>query len=123
MFERRQPFYRPDGGDELAGNAAPDVAALDLAQVRELVLLAHPDVIPELVTGATFDELMGSVEPARAAYQRAVDAIRKGQPTPAETAAPKVPAGGGQRQPNLNAEQLSPAAKISEGLRRRNRGR
>jgi hypothetical protein len=123
MFQRRQPCYRPDGGDEIAGGAAPgsvpaeEVAALDLVQLRELVLLAHPDVIPELVTGTTFAELIGSVEPARAAYQRAVDAIRKGQP--AEAAAPKIPAGGGQRTASVNVEQLSPAAKISEGLRRR----
>jgi len=131
MFERRrQPFYGPDGGDEIAGSAATegtptaDDAGLDLDQLRELVLLAHPDVIPELVSGATFAELMGSVETARAAYLRAVEAIRKGQPAPAETAAPKIPAGGGQRQASVNVEHLSPAAKISEGLRRRgSRGR
>lgn len=128
MFERRQPFYGPDGGDESAGGAAPeadptmDASTLDLAQVRELVLMAHPDVIPELVNGATFEELMGSVETARAAYQRAVDAIRKGQPAAADSPAPKIPAGGGQRHANVNAEHLSPAAKISEGLRHRSRG-
>lgn len=127
MFARRQPFYRPDGGEELAGSAAAetastaDTAALDLAQVRELVLLAHPDVIPELVNGTTFEELIGSVDMARAAYRRAVEAIRSGQPAQLDAPVPKVPAGGGQRQPGINAEQLSPAAKISEGLRRRNR--
>jgi hypothetical protein len=129
MFERRQPVLRPDGGDEPAGSGAPesvppvDDAAIDLAAVRELVILAHPDVIPELVTGATFDELIGSIETARAAYRRAVEAIQKGQPVAGETAAPKIPAGGGPRQVSANAEQLSPAAKISEGLRRRRPGR
>lgn len=127
MFERRnQPFYRPDGGDEIAGSAAPgsvpaaEVAALDLSQVRELVLLAHPDVIPELVNGATFEELIGSVETARAAYQRIVESVQSANNVaPADTVAPKIPAGGGQRQLSANVEQLSPAAKISEGLRRR----
>jgi hypothetical protein len=131
MFERRsEPFYRPDGGDEIGGSGAPgsvpaaEVAALDLAQVRELVLLAHPDVIPELVNGATFDELIGSVETARAAYQRIVESMQNANnAAPADTVAPKIPAGGGQRQLNVNMEQLSPAAKISEGLRRRNRHR
>jgi len=126
MFERRQPFYRPDEGDESAGSAALEGAlstdALDLAQVRELVLLAHPDVIPELVSGTTFDELIGSVETARAAYLRIVESVQSSNnAAPAESAAPKIPAGGGQRQVSVNVEQLSPAAKISEGLRRRHR--
>ena len=116
-------FLRPDSGAE-GGNGSesnagtPEAgAAIDLAAVRDLILLAHPDAIPELVAGANFDELLGSVEPARAAYQRVAESVKS--MAPADTA-PKIPAGGGQRQASLNVEQLSPAAKISEGLRRRN---
>ena len=40
----------------------------DLGKVRELVLRAHPDVVPDLVAGSSVDELLASVEPARSAY-------------------------------------------------------
>jgi hypothetical protein len=45
----------------------------DLGKVRELVLKAHPDVVPDLVAGSSVDELIASVEPARSAYQRIAD--------------------------------------------------
>ena len=51
----------------------------DLAKVRELVLKAHPDIVPDLVTGASVDELIASVEPARGAYQRIADQLREGR--------------------------------------------
>jgi hypothetical protein len=124
-------FLRPDSGAEGGAATEPGVidttagGAIDLAAVRNLILLAHPDVIPELVAGANFDEMLGSVESARAAYQRVAESVQSAATNaPAEVAAaPKVPAGGGQRQMAINIDQLSPAAKISEGLRRRhNRG-
>ena len=119
-------FLRPDSGAE-GGNGSEtgvtDAAvgrAIDLAAVRNLILLAHPDVIPELVVGANFDEMLGSVEPARAAYQRVAESVQStATNAPTEVTAPKVPAGGGQRQVAIDLDQLSPAAKISEGLRRR----
>src|SRR5438045_3072630 len=52
-----------------SNSEAPAVSAEDLAAVRELILLAHPDVVPELVTGTTVAELTASVAAARAAYQ------------------------------------------------------
>ena len=48
----------------------------DLNKVRELVLKAHPDVVPDLVRGGSVDELIASVEPARSAYQRIADQVR-----------------------------------------------
>ena len=48
----------------------------DLGKVRELVLKAHPDVVPDLVRGSSVDELIASVEPARGAYQRIADQVR-----------------------------------------------
>jgi hypothetical protein len=64
----------PAPGDESVNDASP---AIDLAKVRDLVLAAHPDVVPEMVQGQSFDELMASVEPARAAYQRIADRLRR----------------------------------------------
>src|SRR5215212_6296389 len=49
----------------------------DLGKVRELVLKAHPDVVPDLVAGSSVDELIASVEPARTAYQRIADHVRE----------------------------------------------
>ena len=39
-----------------------------LQRVRDLVLQAHREVVPELVVGASLTELLASIEPARAAY-------------------------------------------------------
>src|SRR5215212_7728636 len=58
----------PAGGDSAGGD--------ELGKVRELVLKAHPDVVPDLVRGSSVDELIASVEPARSAYQRIADQVR-----------------------------------------------
>lgn len=76
-----------DDGKEEGLDPAPD--AVDLDAVRELVLRAHPDVVPELVAGESIASLLASVEPAREAYARLAGAIRETVPQ-----AP-VPAGGG----------------------------
>ena len=60
----------------------------ELALVREVVLRAHPDVVPELISGGTVAELLASVDPARAAYARIVEQ----RPVAVETP-PAVPAG------------------------------
>src|SRR5215210_610847 len=75
---------------ETATAVASEVGAGDLATVRELALRAHPDVVPELVGGGSVAEIVASLEPARAAYQRIVAA------TPAAaivSTVPTVPAG------------------------------
>ncbi len=63
---------------------------MDIAQLRDLVLKANPDVIPEMIAGDSFESLMASVDPAKAAYQRIVESVGSQQQT-----APRVPAGGG----------------------------
>ena len=60
----------------------------EVGLVREVVLRAHPDVVPELVSGATIADLLASVEPARAAYAR-IEERRQ----PAGESPPTVPAG------------------------------
>ena len=57
----------------VASNQQPPA---DLGKVRELVLKAHPDVVPDLVRGSSVDELIASVEPARSAYQRIAEQVR-----------------------------------------------
>lgn len=81
----------------------------DLAAVRELVLRAHPDVVPELVTGVTIAGLLASVEPAREAYARLAASI-----TDARVQAP-VPAGGGAPIA-VDPDRLPAAEKIRRGL-------
>ena len=63
-------------------NAAPSAErspGAELGKVRDLVLKAHPDVVPDLVRGNSVDELISSVEPARTAYQRIADQVREGR--------------------------------------------
>jgi hypothetical protein len=68
----------------------------ELARVREVVLRAHPDVVPELVQGATLDELLGSVEPAQAAFAAVSERVKPADPVAAPPVAPPaVPAGAG----------------------------
>ena len=47
----------------------------DLGAVRELVLRAHSDVVPELVQGDSIQAILASVEPAQSAYTRIATSI------------------------------------------------
>ena len=120
-------------GDAPAPAPAPepgpvDQARVELARVRELVLQANPDVVAEMVGGDSFDSLLASVDAARAAYRRIAGEVSSstaaGPPATAAAAAPpSVPAGQPGRQPYTSAvEDLSPAVKIAEGLKRRGAG-
>jgi hypothetical protein len=60
----------------------------ELALVREVVLQAHPNVVPELIGGTTIAELLASVEPAKAAFERLSERVKPATSTP-----PAVPAG------------------------------
>jgi hypothetical protein len=74
--------------------------------VRELILKANPDLVADMVRGETLTELMDSVEPARAAYQRIVETVR--------SVAPVVPAGGAGGA--MVIEDLSADGLIKRGL-------
>ena len=96
-------------GDGGAGGMAGE----ELAAVREVVLRAYPDAVPELVSGASVAEVLASVEGARAAYRRVVEAASgAGEPTPA---VPSVPAGAVTRSA-VDPERLPAAEKIRRGL-------
>jgi hypothetical protein len=87
--------------------------AVDLAAVRELVLKAHPDVVPELIAGSSVAELTASIEPAKAAYQRIAE--RMASPHGGRTIAPPVvPAGGSVAAVDLDA--LPTGEKIRRGI-------
>jgi hypothetical protein len=107
----------------------------DLDKVRELVLKAHPDVVPDLVAGSSVDELIASVEPARTAYQRIADHVRESSSreveqsssregpddsaTPSIVQPPTVPAGGGTNV--IDPGDLGPTTKIAQALAARKR--
>jgi hypothetical protein len=82
------------------------LAEADLTAIRDLILQAHPDVVPELITGTTLTELTGSIEGAKAAYAR----IAARQPVP-----PVVPAGGAV--PVIDPDRLPTSEKIRRGLK------
>ncbi len=76
------------------------------AALRELVLRAHPDVVPEPVAGSSLDEMLASLEGARAAYRRVAETV---------SAPPRVPAGDTPRLA-VDVELLPAAEKIRRGL-------
>ena len=92
----------------------------DLNKVRELVLKAHPDVVPDLVRGGSVDELIASVEPARSAYQRIAERVEKSRGREVEESRsreeqpPVVPAGGAA--PVVDPTNLAPTTKIAQAL-------
>ena len=124
--------------------ASAEPAETDLGKVRELVLKAHPDVVPDLVAGSSVDGLIASVEPARTAYQRIADQVRESRsregeesrsretvvagdatsdvarsndpPTsdPIVVQPPRVPAGGGTNV--AEPGDLGPTTKIAQAL-------
>jgi hypothetical protein len=98
--------------------------------VRELVIKAHPDVVPDLIAGSSVDELVASVEPARTAYQRIADQVREASSregeearsreerdassTPSLVQPPAVPAGGAATV--VDPGDLAPTSKIAQAL-------
>jgi hypothetical protein len=113
-----------------SANSDEPVRAAELNTVRELVLKAHPDVVPDLIAGRSVDELLASVEPARTAYQRIADQVREassregeearrreerdGSSTPSLVQPPAVPAGGAATI--VDPGDLAPTSKIAQAL-------
>ena len=109
----------PDPTPEHPPRAADDRQADELATIRELVLKAHPDVVPELITGTSVAELLSTVAPAQAAYGRLLETVRAGE-SQATTSAPvpAVPAGGSAPVP-IDPDRLPAAEKIRRGIHAR----
>ena len=114
-----------DVGETEQGAAGGD--ATELERVRDLVLQAHPDVVPDLVRGTSLDELLASVEPARSAYQQIAERVRVSAAAQAADAVapviavapPAVPAGGTVTV--VDPGTLSPTTKIARALAGRRR--
>ena len=103
-------------GQEDVSPDSPDATLVsDLDAVREMVLRAHPDIVPELVAGDSVAALLASVEPARSAYARLAEAWGEAQPQPVS-----VPAGGGAPFP-IDPAKIPSAEKIRRGLQVANR--
>ena len=79
--------------------------------VRELILKAHPDIVPDLLAGDSIEALLASVPAAREAYVRIAATIEERAPAPA-----RIPTGSGRR-PAVDPEGLSPESLIRAGLR------
>jgi len=102
---------------EPAGAATPGVTPdpretvpdAELESVRELIVRAYPDIVPELLAGESVGDLIASVPAARAAYARVAESVRAQPPAP-------IPAGGGRRPPH-DPDSLPPEVKIRIGLR------
>jgi len=86
-----------------------------LEAVRRALRAEHPEAVAELIAGGTVQELEASVEVARAAYQRALEAARR------ELAGQSTPAGNPAREAVDAAavEGLSALGKIAHGMGKR----
>lgn len=97
--------------EELEAITPRDPATEDVDAIRELVLKAHPDVIPELIQGDSIAALLASVEPAQHAYSRVAESLK----STAAIAPPMVPAGGSPPV-TVDVDRLPAAEKIKRGL-------
>ena len=79
------------------------------AAYKEMVVEANPGILPELITGATIEEIRRSLKNARAIMDR----VR--QEMEAAAAKTRIPAGSPQRTP-LDLSGLSSREKIQQGL-------
>ncbi len=104
-----------EAGSEPTPAATGGLTAEQLARLRETLVAANPEAVPELIAGDDFEALLASVDPAREAYRRVREQA-------AREATAGVPRGGGVREPDpaLFAD-LSPEAKIAAGLARSSR--
>jgi hypothetical protein len=103
----------PEQDADAATTAAPAPGAPtadQLARLRDVLVAANPEAVPELIVGGDLDALLASVETARAAYARARESATR-------AALAAIPRGGGTRALDPAAyAQLSPEAKIAFAL-------
>ncbi len=79
-------------------------------RVRDLVLRAHPNIVPELVRGESIADLLASIEPATTAYSALAERIEASRPAPVQ-----VPAGSVAPGP-VDLDTLSSGEKLRRGL-------
>jgi hypothetical protein len=107
------PSPDPDEATPPATNDPPPAGTLtpeQLGQLRDTLIAAHPQAIPELIAGDSFAALLASVGPARAAWSRNSELLPRDH-----TAG--IPRGGSVRAPDTTRyDGLSPEGKIAVGL-------
>lgn len=97
-------------------SGAVSISGEDLAAVRDLALRAYPETVPELVGGDSVAALLGSLEPAAAAYRRIAEGVAaSAAPAPTAPVAPTVPAGSAPPVA-IDPERLPSVEKIRRGL-------
>lgn len=89
--------------------AEPEPEADDAGLLRDLIVRAHPDAIPELIRGASLREMLESLPEAQAAFARVAQAATA-------QAKPPVPSGSAIRSREPNPTNLSPAEKIRSAM-------
>lgn len=89
----------------------------DLSLVRDLVLKAHPDVVPELIGGDSVASIVASISPAQAAYSDLAAKIRASGETGGPTT-PRVPAGS-TAPVSLDPDRMPTAEKLRRGVQDR----
>ena len=99
-------------GEPVAAEGA--MSGEELAAIRELALRAYPETVPELVGGENVTALLGSLEPAAAAYRRIAEGVAARAPA-AAAAIPAVPAGSAPAVA-IDPERLPSVEKIRRGL-------
>ncbi len=105
----------PDsGGAETSETTTAPSHHQDIDSVRDLILGAFSDLVPELVGGSTVGELIASVDVARKAFAAVSHQIKSAPANPIS-----VPSGAPGRGQTPAPVDLSPSAKIAEGLRQR----
>ena len=113
MMRRARPA---DGAAATDVNLSGGLDVGQLARLREALVAAHPDAVPELIAGDDFDALLGSVAGARAAFARVREET-------ARAAVGSVPRGGSTREINPAVfAGLSPEGKIARGCGGDNEG-
>lgn len=118
MEENSEQAMIASGEDGMTADAiVKDGATDDLAAIRELVLTAHPDIVPELIGGESIGEVLASVGPAKEAFARLADRFQTVQSVAASNAEPdvRVPAGGGGALV-IDPDQLPASEKIRRGV-------
>jgi hypothetical protein len=113
-----QPVPGPsEAGQDQEENPVPhepsSLSVEELAAVRDLALRAYPETVPELVGGSDLASLIGSIEPAQAAYRRIAESAAARTPAPGPV--PTVPAGSAPPVA-IDPDQLPPVEKIRRAL-------
>lgn len=88
----------------------------DLSLVRDLVIKAHSDVVPELIFGDSVASIIASIGPSQAAYSKLMAKIQAAsEPEAFRSNVPHVPSGSTLSAP-IDLDRLTTAEKLRRGV-------